>query len=99
MTLILTTLAAAISLIIFYASQKAREMNINILCYMFGGASLMWLVDVIVELVKDGPEVVFNPSGEEILNEFLLALAVIALALLIWAIIILIKDPKRVFKK
>lgn len=99
MTLILTLLATAITLIILYGSEKARNMNINILCYMFGGASLMWTIDFIVELVKEGPEVVFHPQGEEILNEFLLALAVIALALLIWIIIVLIKDPKKIFKK
>lgn len=92
MTLLLTIFAAVIVTIIWYTSEKARQIKIGLLCYLFWGASLMWLCDAIFEYAELGAEY-FTPAAEDMLNDAFLGLSVIALALVIWIVVVLIKDP------
>jgi hypothetical protein len=97
MTLLLTLFAAVITTVIWYSSENARQLKIGILCYMFWGASIMWLVDAIFEYAELRADY-FTPAAQDMLNDSFLGLSVIALALVIWVIVLLIKDPKRVIK-
>ena len=65
---------------------------------MFWGASLMWLIDAIFEYAELKAEY-FTPAPEDMLNDAFLGLSVIALALVVWIISLLIKDPKGVIRK
>lgn len=98
MTLLLTVFAAVFTTLIWYSSEKARDMKIGLLCYMFWGASLMWLVDAIFEYAELRAEY-FTPALEDMINDTFLGLSVIALALVVWVIVLLVKDPKRVVKQ
>ena len=95
MTLLLTVLAAVSTTAIWYSSEKARELRVGMLVFMFWGASLMWLVDAVVEFIEIRAEY-FTPAAEDMLNDAFLGVSVIALALVIWIVALLIKDPKRV---
>jgi hypothetical protein len=97
MTLLLTLFAAVITTVIWYSSENARQLKIGILCYMFWGASIMWLVDAIFEYAELRADY-FTPAAQDMLNDSFLGLSVIAFALVIWVIVLLIKDPKRVIK-
>ncbi|MCR5182177.1 MAG: hypothetical protein K6D56_04070 [Clostridia bacterium] len=97
MTLLTAVFAAVIATVVWYASSSAREMKVGILCWMFWGASAMWLVDAIFEYAELGAEY-FTPAPEDMLNDLFLGLSVVALALVIWVIVLLIKDPKGVIK-
>lgn len=97
MTLLVTVFAAVISTVIWYASASAREMKVSALCWMFWGASLMWLGDAIFEYIELR-EAYFTPAAADMLNDLFLGLSVIALALVIWLVILLAKDPKGVVK-
>lgn len=97
MTLLITIIAAVISTAVWYTSAKAREMKTGILLYMFWGASLMWLVDAVVEYLEAGAEY-FQPAAQDMLNDTFLGLSVIVLALVVWVICLLIKDPAGVMK-
>ena len=97
MTLLTTVYAAIICTIIWYKGAPKSEMKVGILCWMYWGASLMWLVDAIFEYAELGAEY-FNPAPRDMLNDFFLGLAVVALGLIIWLVILLIKDPKGVVK-
>ena len=97
MTLLITVLAASICTIIWYANAPQSKMQLGILCCMFWGASLMWLVDAIFEYAEIGAAY-FTPEPLDMLNDFYLGLSVVALALVIWIVILLIKDPKGVVK-
>lgn len=97
MTLLVTVFAAVISTVIWYASASAREMKVSALCWMFWGASLMWLGDAIFEYIELR-EAYFTPVAADMLNDLFLGLSVIALALVIWLVILLAKDPKGVVK-
>lgn len=95
MTLLLTIITAVICTIIWYTNKSARDLKVGTLCYMFWGASIMWLVDAIFEYSEMGTEY-FNPSMADILNDFYLGFSVIAFGLVIWIVSLLIKDPKKI---
>lgn len=98
MTLLISIFAAVTVTIIWYASEKARELKVGVLCYMFWGASLMWMVDAVAEYIELRAEF-FTPALEDMINDSFLGVSVIALALVVWVVYLLIKDPKKVIKK
>ncbi len=97
MTLLTTVFAAAICTIIWYRNADKGEMKIGPLCWMYWGASFMWLIDAIFEYNELGAEF-FAPAPLDMLNDFYLGLSVVALGLVIWIVILLVKDPKGVVK-
>ena len=97
MTLLTTVFAAIICTIIWYKNDPKNEMKVGILCWMYWGASLMWLVDAIYEYVELHAEY-FTPAPVDMLNDFCLGLSAVALGLVIWLVILLIKDPNGVVK-
>jgi len=96
-TLLTTVFAAIICTVIWYKDAPKNEMQVGILCWMYWGASIMWLVDAIFEYAKLGAEF-FAPAPVDMLNDFCLGLSVVALGLIIWLIVLLVKDPKGVVK-
>ena len=98
MTLLLAAMAAVIVTIIWYTNPKARELKISMLCYMFWGASLMWMVDAIAEY-RELRAAYFTPAAADMLNDAFLGFSVIVLALLIWVVAVLLKDPLGVIRK
>jgi hypothetical protein len=97
MTLLLTVFAAIISTIVWYLNGNKRKLMVGTLCWMFWGAALMWLVDAIAEYAEVGAEY-FTPSPADMLNDSYLGLSVIALAMVIWLVVLLVKDPEGIVK-
>ena len=97
MTLLITVFAAIICTYIWYKNEEARKLKIGTLCFMYWGASLMWFVDAIFAYAEEGAES-FAPAPVDMLNDFYLGLSVAALGLIIWLVIVLIKDPNGVVK-
>lgn len=97
MTLLTTVFAAVIATVIWYKGAPKSEMMVGTLCWIYWGASLMWLVDAIFEYAELGSEY-FTPTPADMLNDFYLGLSVVALGLVIWLVILLVKDPKGVVK-
>ena len=98
MTLLITFFAAAIFTVVWYRSSKKQELMLAFPCWMFWGAAIMWTVDAVFEFAENGAEY-FTPPIEDALNDAFLGLSVVALELIIWAVALLIKDPKGVFRK
>ena len=97
MTLLTTVFAAVISTVIWYNCAPKSEMKVGALCWMYWGASLMWLVDAIFEYAELGADF-FAPAPADMLNDFYLGLSVVAFGLIIWLVVLLVKDPKGVIK-
>lgn len=97
MTLLITVFAAIISTVIWYKGAPENEMKVGALCWMYWGASIMWFVDAIFDYAELGAEF-FAPAPVKMLNDFYLGLSVVALGLIIWLVILLVKDPKGVVK-
>ena len=93
MTLLTTVFAAVICTIIWYNMAPKDPMKVSILCFMYWGASIMWLVDALFEYAEL-QAAYFTPAPADMLNDFYLGLSVVALGLVIWIIILLVKDPK-----
>lgn len=97
MTLLVTVLAAVICTVIWYKNAPDDQLKVHILCWMFWGASIMWFVDAIFEYVELGAGY-FTPAPADMLNDLYLGFSVVALALVAWIIILLIKDPRNIVK-
>ena len=92
MTLLITTFAAIIATIKWY-SAKDDSMKIGTLALIYWGAALMWSVDAVFEYIELGAEF-FTPAAADMLNDAFLGVAAVALGLIIWMVMVLIKDPK-----
>ncbi len=92
MTLLITVFAAVIATVKWY-NRKDDNMKLGILLFMYWGASIMWLVDALFEYAELGAEY-FAPAPQDMLNDSFLGLSVVALGLVIWVVVLLIRDPK-----
>ena len=82
---------------LWYKKAPQDEMNIRVLCYLYWGASIMWFVDAIYEYADLGAQF-FAPAPIDLLNDLFLGLSVVALGLIVWLIVLLVKDPRGVIK-
>ena len=97
MTLLVTIFAAVISTAVWYSSEKARSLKVSSLMFMYWGAALMWLVDAVFEYAELRAEF-FTPAPADMINDLFLGFAAVAFGLVIWTVILLVKDPKGVLK-
>ena len=96
MTLLICVFAAIIATVKWYR-RKDDSMMLGVPCVLFWGASLMWLGDAIFGYLEDGAAF-FEPEAAEMLNDAYLGFSVVALGLILWLVILLVKDPKGVVK-
>ena len=92
MTLLITVFAAVTATLCWY-NRKNDNLKLGTLCFMFWGASLMWLIDAVFEYAELQAEY-FTPAIEDMVNDAFLGFSVVALALVIWLVVLLVKDPK-----
>ena len=97
MTLLITVLAAVITTVLWYVNAPKSKMRLGTLCLMYWGAAVMWSVDAVFEYIEL-KEAYFTPEPADMLNDAFLGLSAVALGLVIWLVIVLIKDPKGVVK-
>ena len=98
MTLLITIIAAIAATIVWYMNEERDAYRLGTLSLIYWGASLMWLMDFVFEYAELKADY-FVQEFADILNDSLLGVAVVALGLIAWLVILLIKDPKGVFKK
>ena len=93
MTLLTCVFAALIATICWYRTAGKEDLKLGVLCWLYWGASLMWLVDAVIGYFEEGAAF-FNPAPEELLNDLSLGLSVVALGLVILIVVLLIRDPR-----
>lgn len=98
MTLLITVIAAIAATIIWYFNEKRDTFKLGTLALIYWGASFMWLMDFVFEYAELKAEY-FNQEFADILNDSLLGLSVVALGVIVWIVVLLVKDPNGVFKK
>lgn len=96
MTLLMTVFAAVAATVGWY-NRKDDTLHLGALCAMFWGASLMWLADAVFEYLEQGADY-FTPSAQDMLNDSFLGLSVIALALVVWIVLVLVRDSRGVVR-
>lgn len=97
MTLLVTVFAAVMATAKWYKSAP-DTMHTGVLCWMYWGASLMWFVDAVAEYIELRAAY-FTPTVEEMINDAFLGLSVVALGLVIWIVVLLVRDPKGVIRE
>ena len=98
MTLLITMIAAVICTVIWYRTAPKDTMKVSTLCFIYWGASLMWLVDAFFEYAQLHAEF-FAPSLQDMVNDAFLGISAVVLGLVVWIVKLLITDPKHVLKK
>ena len=98
MTLLITTIAAAVCTVIWYKNADKNELRLDVPCWMFWGASIMWFVDAIFEYAELKAEF-FNQLAADLLNDSILGICAVVVGLIAWLVILLCKDPRGVFRK
>ena len=97
MTLLITVFAAIICTVLWYKKAPQDEMKLSVLCFLYWGASIMWFVDAVYEYAEL-KAAFFTPAPADMLNDLFLGLSVVALGLIVWLIVLLVKDPRGVIK-
>ena len=92
MTLLIMVFAAVTVTVKWY-TRKDDSMRLGILCFLYWGASIMWLVDAVFEYAELRADY-FSPSPEDMLNDTFLGLSAVALGLVIWLVRLLVTDPR-----
>lgn len=98
MTLLITAIAAIFSTVIWHIKDSKGKYRLGTLSLIYWGASLMWLVDIVFEYAELKSDF-FTQKIANILDDSLLGIAVVALGLAVWIILLLIQSPKGTFKK
>lgn len=94
MWLVVLAMAAALSTAMWYPKAEKDVYMFKILSLILWGATIMVFVDHVMGYLMEGGEF-FELSAEATVLGFVLLIA----ALIIWEIVLLIKDPKGVLYK
>ncbi len=92
MCLLITLLAAVITTVIWYTQAPRDLYKVSTLCFMYWGASIMWLVDGFFCIAEGEAFLDFSQ------NDALLGFTVVLCGLAVWVIVLLYRDPKNVWK-
>lgn len=98
MTLLITVVSAVICTVIWYRNTPHDVMKISDLCFMYWGASLMWLADAAYEYAEKGAEF-FTPPFNDMINDTFLGVSAVVLGLVAWITKLLVTDPENVWKR
>ena len=93
MWLIVTTLVAVIVTAIWYAKDNG-EYKLSLLSLMLWGTAIMVFVDHVMGYLAEGGEFI-----EMSLDAFVLGIAMVIVAVIVWEIVLLVTDPKGKLKK
>ncbi|WMI79983.1 hypothetical protein [Anaerotignum sp. MB30-C6] len=88
MYFIITALAAIVTTVFCYNMQDKHRLSI--LCFIYWGATLMWLVDHVLAFFIEGGELF-----EMTLDAALLGCLVVLSGFFVWGIILFLKNIKR----
>ena len=92
MTLLIAVFAAVIATAVWYMKPDAARHKVGLLVWMYWGASIMWLVDAVFEFIEL-KAAYFTPEPADMLNDAFLGLSVVALALVVWIVVLMVTDP------
>ena len=97
MTLLTCLFAALICTVLWYKNAPENKLKLNVLCWLYWGGSLMWMIDAWFGYMEDGADF-FCPAPVDMLNDLYLGLSVVALGMIIWLVVLFVKDPEGKIK-
>ncbi|MCS7097749.1 MAG: hypothetical protein NZ922_02070 [Candidatus Methanomethyliaceae archaeon] len=94
MWLIILAFSAAIVTSIWYSKAEEDKYMLKLLCLILWGATIMAFVDHVMSFLMEG-----GAFLELTLESTVLGFIMLTIALIIWEIVLLIKDPKGILYK
>jgi len=94
MWLILLAFAATITTAIWYSKAENDVYMLNILAQIFWGATIMAFINHLMGYLMEGGEFI-----EITLEATVLGLTLILIGLIVWEVILIIRDPKGIIYK
>ncbi|MHA1238262.1 MAG: hypothetical protein ACTSSJ_03320 [Candidatus Odinarchaeia archaeon] len=94
MWLVILAMAAALTTAIWYWKAENDVYMLNILSLIFWGTTIMVLVDHVMGYLMEGGEFLEMTAEATVLG-----IVLVVAALVVWEIILVLKDPKKVFWK
>lgn len=94
MWLIILAFAAAIVTPIWYSMAEEDKYLLKLLCLILWGATIMVFVDHVMGFLTEGGE-----FFELTLDATILGFVMLTTALIIWEVVLLLKDPKGILYK
>ncbi len=94
MWLLITAVAAVVATALWYVNAPNDRYKLGFLSLLFWGAAIMWLVDHVIAYAQDGGE--FFEISSDATG---LGLSVLLGGLVLWLIVLLVSDPKRVLNR
>ena len=94
MFFIITALAAIVTIVIWYVNAPNDKYNLSTLCFIYWGATLMWLADHVMTYLAEGGE-----FFEITLNATLLGITAVSFGLVVWIVMLAVNDSKVIFNK
>lgn len=94
MWLVILLFSATISTALWYTKAEDDKYMLKFLSLVFWGASLMAFVDRLIGYLTEGGEFL-----EITLESTILGFVLVVTGLMIWEIVLLVKDPKQVIRK
>lgn len=98
MTLLITVIAAIAASIVWYLNDSRKDYKLGTLALIYWGASLMWLMDFVFEYAELKADYFTQPFAD-VFNDAVLGISVVAIGLIAWLIVLLVKDPKGLIKR
>ncbi|MDD5093234.1 MAG: hypothetical protein PHV74_02500 [Dehalococcoidia bacterium] len=95
MWLLMTALAALIASILWYVNAPEDKYKFGLLSLLYWGATLMWLVDHVKAYTLDTKADFFETDADATALGF----CVVLMGLLVWLIVLLVSDPRGVWKR
>ncbi len=92
MCLLITLLAAVVSAVVWYVNAPDNKLRLGTLSLMYWGASLMWTVDGFFCIAEGEPFLDLS------LNDALLGMLIVICGLVVWLLMLLYNDPKKVLR-
>ncbi|MCX8187172.1 MAG: hypothetical protein N3F65_00990 [Nitrososphaeria archaeon] len=94
MWLIILAFAAIITTAIWYSKAENDKYMLKFLCLIFWGATIMVFIDRVIGFLMEGGEFL-ELTADAVVLGFVMVIA----ALMLWEIVLLLKDPRGVFRK
>ena len=92
MTLLTVVFAAIFCTVLWYRMAPQDEMKVSVLCWIFWGASLMWLVDAVFAYMSRERRIL--PRTAEMLNDWFLEFPWWP-GTVVWLVILLVRTQGR----
>lgn len=86
--------AAIITTAIWYSKAENDKYMLKFLCLIFWGATIMVFIDRVIGFLMEGGEFL-ELTADAVVLGFVMVIA----ALMLWEIVLLLKDPRGVLRK